>query len=200
VDALESHLRRISQHNQRQTIILESAPRNLRTRTRSTSRSVSQVSIHQRDPAPPPTSNLSYESSPPSPPLTHTEEPQPSTFTKAPHDLEALHNLLNSERTARLALESRVLSLQHEVEQLSSLVARLVNSHSVAATSPKYPTPSPDSIQDRMPTPRQGRYGARRQGTEDSDVVSPDGEVWATPKEGSFENQRTQYFEGSSRF
>lgn len=197
VDALESSLRRISQHNQRQTIILESAPRNLRTRTRSTSRSISQVSIHQRDPVP--TSNLAFESSPPSPPLTHTEDAQPAPCAKEPSEWVDLQDQLHSERTARLALESRVLSLQHEVEQLSSLVARLVQS----ATSPKYPTPSPDSIrlsgEDRMPTPRQGRYGARRQGTEDSEIVSPDGDVWATPKEGSFEDQRTQYFEGGNR-
>ncbi|KAF3047078.1 hypothetical protein E8E12_011057 [Didymella heteroderae] len=209
VQALESSLRRISQHTNRQTIILESAPRNLRTRTRSTSRSVSQVSIHQREPLPAsstaaPTSNLSYESSPPSPPLTHTEDPQiGTTLTKETSDLASLHALLDDERTARLALESRVLSLQHEVKQLHDLVNRLVYSSSVAATSPKYPTPSPDSIyaggEERMPTPRQGRYGARRQGTDDSEIVSPDGEVWATPKEGSFEVQRTQYFEGSDR-
>ncbi|KAF3048455.1 hypothetical protein E8E11_006694 [Didymella keratinophila] len=203
VSELETSLRRISQHNQRQTIILESAPRNLRTRTRSTSRSVSAVSIHQREPLPAaPTSNLSYESSPPSPPLTHTEDTQTAPFTKETADLASLSTMLNNERIARLALESRVLSLQQEVSALSSLVARLVNNTTVNATSPKYPTPSPDSIhigEERMPTPRQGRYGARRQGTEDSDVVSPDGEVWATPKEGSFADQRTMYFEGANR-
>lgn len=202
VSELESSLRRISQHTARQTIILESAPRNLRTRTRSTSRSVSAVSIHQREPAP--TSSLAYESSPPSPPLTHTEDPQPAPLTKEP-DLASLTTLLHSERTARLALESRVSALSTEVKQLHDLVNRLVNASSVAATSPKYPTPSPDSIhigdaEERMPTPRQGRYGARRQGTEDSEVVSPEGEVWATPKEGSFEDQRTMYFEGADRF
>jgi hypothetical protein len=200
VQVLESSLRHISQHNSRQTIILESAPRNLRTRTRSTSRSISQVSIHQREALPTaPPRNLSYSSSPPSPPLTHTEDA--TTLSKEPHDLASLHAQLDTERTARLALESRVLSLQSEVAQLHDLVSRLVNARSVAATSPLYPTPSPDSIpaglEDRMPTPRQGRYGARRQGTDESEVVSP--EVWATPKEGSFEDGRTQYFEGAGR-
>lgn len=193
VHTLESSLRRISTHNgNRQTIILENAPRNLRTRTRSTSRSVSAVSIHQREPLPAaPASNLAYESSPPSPPLTHTEE----RTTK--EDLASLHTLLSEERTARLALESRVLALQSEVSSLHDLVNKIINRSTVAATSPKYPTPSPDSIhpssEDRMPTPKQGRYEARRQATEDSEVVSA--EVWATPKEGSFEmNNRGGFF------
>ncbi|KAF2628499.1 hypothetical protein BU25DRAFT_410068 [Macroventuria anomochaeta] len=198
IHALESSLRRISTHNNRQTIILESAPRNLRTRTRSTSRSVSAVSIHQREPLPAggaPTSNLAYESSPPSPPLTHTED---TKTTK--EDLASLHTLLSDERTARLALESRVLALQTEVSTLHNLVNKLINRSTVAVTSPNYPTPSPDSIhpgtEDCMPTPKQGRYGARRQGTEDSEVVSP--EVWATPKEESFEvDNRSQYFYGN---
>lgn len=192
IHQLESSLRRLSTHNNRQTIILENAPRNLRTRTRSTSRSVSVVSIHQREPLPAaPSSNLAYESSPPSPPLTHTDEKS----TK--EDLASLHTLLSDERIARLALESRVLALQTEVSSLHDLVNRLVNRSTIAATSPKYPTPSPDSIhpssEDRMPTPRQGRYEARRQGTEDSEVLSP--EEWATPKEGSFElNNRSGFF------
>ena len=195
IHTLESSLRRISQHNNRQTIILESAPRNLRTRTRSTSRSVSIVSIHQREPLPAeraPSSSLAYESSPPSPPLTHTDDQQPKTTKE---DVASLHALLDSERIARLALESRVLALQAEVSTLHELVNKLVNRETVAATSPKYPTPSPDSIhrgaEDCMPTPRQGRYAARRQGTEDSGVVSP--EVWATPQEVGFES-RGQYF------
>ena len=207
IHTLSDSLRRISTHNNRQTIILESAPRNLRTRTRSTSRSVSQVSIHQREPhpatqAPPPTSNLAYEQSPPSPPLTHTDDPAIKTTKE---DMAALHTLLSSERTARLALESRVLGLQNEVSSLHDLVNKLINASTIAATSPKYPTPSPDSIhpghEDRMPTPRAERYGARRQGTKDSvesEVVSP--EAWATPKEGSFEDRREAYFqEGAVR-
>jgi hypothetical protein len=188
IHSLESSLRRISTHNSRQTIILENAPRNLRTRTRSTSRSVSAVSIHQREPLPSnPTSNLAYESSPPSPPLTHNDD---TRSTK--EDLACLHASLASERTARLALESRVLALQDEVSSLHDLVNKLINRSTVAKTSPAYPTPSPDSIhpssEDRMPTPRAGRYEARRQGTEDSaaseDFASPD--VWATPKEEGF--------------
>lgn len=190
VHVLETSLRRISQHNNRQTIILESAPRNLRTRTRSTSRSVSQVSIHQREPQPASDrapSNLAHEASPPSPPLTH-EEDKPA----AKPSLTTLQTALDCERTARLALESRVLALQNEVASLHDLVAKLVK-----AASPSYPTPSPDSIlpgsgEDMMPTPRQRRYEARRQGTEDSEM-SP--EAWATPKEGSFEVGRGQYFE-----
>ncbi|KAG9204214.1 hypothetical protein G6514_001286 [Epicoccum nigrum] len=189
VHTLDSSLRRISQHNSRQTIILESAPRNLRTRTRSTSRSVSTVSIHQREPVA--SSNLAYETSPPSPPLTHTDD------KTGKDDLASLHKQLDIERTARLALESRVLTLQHEVSALHDLVNKLINRSTVAATSPKYPTPSPDSIypagEDHMPTPRQGRYEPKRQETDDSDVVSPD--AWATPKEGSFEvDNRNQYF------
>ena len=183
IHTLESSLRRISMHNHRQTIILENAPRNFRTRTRSTSRSVSVVSIHQREPLPQaPTSNLAYESSLPSPPLTHTEE----KTTK--EDLASLHALLYDERTARLTLESRVLSLQTEVASLHDLVNKLINRSAVAATSPSYPTPSPDSIhpssEEMIPTPKAGRYGARRQGTDDSEMVSP--EVWATPKEEGF--------------
>ncbi|KAJ4366707.1 hypothetical protein N0V95_000035 [Ascochyta clinopodiicola] len=183
IHSLESSIRRISTHNSRQTIILENAPRNLRTRTRSTSRSVSVVSVHQREPLPASqSSNLAYESSPPSPPLTHSDEKP----TK--EDLAPLHALLSEERTARLALESRVLALQNEVSALHDLVNKLVNRSTVAATSPNYPTPSPDSIhrssEDMLPTPRAGRYEARRQGTEDSDVASP--EVWATPKEEAF--------------
>jgi hypothetical protein len=114
--------------------------------------------------------------------------------------MASLHALLSDERTARLALESRVLTLQNEVSSLHDLVNRLINRSTVQATSPKYPTPSPDSIhpgiEDRMPTPRADRYGTRRQGTEDSidsEVASP--EVWATPKEGNFEaDNRSQYF------
>lgn len=109
-----------------------------------------------------------------------------------------MHSLLESERTARLALESRVVTLQTEVQALHDLVNKLITRTTVATTSPQYPTPSPDSIrpgtEDCVPTPRQGRYEARRQATEDSEVVSP--EAWATPKEGSFEvDNRSQYFE-----
>lgn len=193
VHTLESSLRRISQHNSHQTIILESAPRNLRTRTRSTSRSVSVVSIHQREPLPAgaATSSLAYESSPPSPPLTHTDD------KTSREDLVSLSKQLDMERHARLALESRVLALQNEVSTLHDLVNKLITRSTIATTSPQYPTPSPDSlhpgIEDCMPTPRQGRYVAKRQYTEDSDVVSP--EAWATPKEGSFDvDNRSQYF------
>lgn len=192
IHTLESSLRRISQHNNRQTIILESAPRNLRTRTRSTSRSISAVSIHQRESLPG-GSNLAHESSPPSPPLTHTDDKSPKP------SLTSLHTQLESERTARLALESRVLALQSEVAALHDLVSKLV---SRSATSPHYPTPSPDSIrtggEDYVPTPRQGRYEAKRQGTDDSGT-SPDGDAWATPKEGSFDVGQTQYFEEKGR-
>ena len=196
VHTIETSLRRLSTHNSHQTIILEHAPRALRSRTRSTSRSASAstVSVHQ---APAPTSNRSASApfaytSPPSPPLLPVD-------ARLPADIRAVYEALAHERAARKALETRVATLTNGIADLRTLVNKLVTlNHDTNA----YPTPSPDSIaprshgQDEDATPRAALYesntmangngngnGIKAAAPYYDDGITPD--VWATPKEGS---------------
>jgi hypothetical protein len=177
VHTIEASLRRLSSHNSHSTIILEHAPRVLRSRTRSSSRSASasNVSVHQ---APAPTSNASAPhvyAGPPSPPLLPVDARLPA-----------------DERAARKALETRVTTLTNGIADLRTLVNKLV---AINHDNNAYPTPSPDSIaprshnQDQDVTPRAAPYGsyATTNGngakvvTPYDDGITPD--AWATPKE-----------------
>lgn len=55
-----------------------------------------------------------------------------------------MHAQLEIERNARIALEQRVQILQDDISNLHLLVNKLIASG--AATSPSYPTPSPDML------------------------------------------------------
>ncbi|KAH8724057.1 hypothetical protein GQ44DRAFT_728046 [Phaeosphaeriaceae sp. PMI808] len=193
---LELTMRRMSTRNNRQTIILSDAPRNLRSRNHS-SQSGSASSDHL------PTyqsSNDTLNSSPSSPTLN-----RPSASEASPERIiSQLYEALKYERSSRKALEQRVHTLQHDISDLHALVNKLIAS--ATATSPSYPTPSPDTLilstEDRLTTPRPSDIresivskfsrsdseGSKRErwgaGLDDGGIVSPD--IWATPKEEGF--------------
>ena len=159
---LEGSIRRISTRNNRQTIILENAPKNLRTRNRSTSRSASAsrsrsttLSIHQEPIHQSSSDTLNPE--PGSPILPH---PIGGTVQgeQANRDaLKTIYEALKHERSARKALEHQVRTLQHDISDLHVLINKLIAS--ATATSPSYPTPSPDTLiissnEERLVTPR----------------------------------------------
>ena len=102
-----------------------------------------------------------------------------------------MYEALRHERGARKALESQVRTLQHDVSDLHALVNKLIAS--ATATSPSYPTPSPDTLiissedqriscsTPRAPThDRNVIYGQnshskdQRWGNDDSSVYSED--------------------------
>jgi len=145
---LESMTRRISSRNNRETIILENAPRNLRSRNRSVSASAagsrshsrSAPSIHQ-EPMRHSVETANADYAPGSP--THVSMP-PAVGEDSAKALRYVYEALKHERSARKALESQVRTLQHDVSDLHALVNKLIAS--ATATSPSYPTPSPDTL------------------------------------------------------
>jgi hypothetical protein len=200
VRSLDASVRRMSGVNNRQTIILENAPKGRRSRNRSSSASSqrqgshhsskgSNVALHLRQyedekPAP---------ESPVHPPLSAVNE---VPVSKAAHEgvadiqaqLLALQTSLQHERHARQTLETQVLTLQRDLADLHTLVHKFVS-----AASPNYPTPSPDTIimSNEANTPRANELRARGRAASTSasasstddgdDMASPD--TWATPKE-----------------
>lgn len=198
--SIESSLQRMSSRTNRQTIILSDAPRNLRSRQRSSSNPHSDfdnLPVYQ-------SSNDTLKSNPASPTLV-----KPSAEGSKEQVIEKLYEALKYERTARKALEQQVQGLQHDIADLHALVNKLIAS--ATATSPSYPTPSPDTLivsnEDRIATPRKGEYAGKENlfrrdegyGRDEhewrEDVASPgDREVWATPKEERFGG--SGFFEG----
>jgi hypothetical protein len=207
--SLELSFRRLSTRNNRQTIILSDAPRTLRSRTRdrdSSSQSAS-TSTSSHVPAQYP-SNDTLKSSPESPVLL-----RPGTGERGGEEvvIEKLYEALKYERSARKALEQQFRNLQHDVADLHALINKLIAS--ATATSPSYPTPSPDTLvtstEERLLTPRAKEFGGgkhdgrenligrfNREGSsergedgewrsEDVNLASPH-DVWATPKEEGF--------------
>ncbi|KAJ4376239.1 hypothetical protein N0V83_001522 [Neocucurbitaria cava] len=168
VENMEFSVRRLSTRNNRQTIILENAPKNLRTRNRSSSsrsasasRSRSTPSIHQEPNHQ--SSSDTLNPGPASPVLTHISAAATSDGEEASKQaLKTMYEALKYERSARKALEQQVLTLQHDISDLHALVNKLIAS--ATATSPSYPTPSPDTLvtstEERLLTPRALRTGS----------------------------------------
>jgi hypothetical protein len=187
--SLESSMNRISTRTNRQTIILSDAPRNLRSRTRDSSGSTNS---HSRLPEYQ-SSNDTLKSNPESPTLVR---PGPSADESSKEKvIEKLYDALKYERSARKALEQQVLNLRHDIADLHALVNKLIAS--ATATSPSYPTPSPDNLvvpstEERALTPRVSEFVRKDSEERDwtgsrEDVTSPhDVDVWATPKEEGF--------------
>jgi hypothetical protein len=197
---IESSLRRISSRTNRQTVILSDAPRNLRSRTRSSPTSATNfdnLPTYQ-------SSNDTLKSNPASPTLV-----RPGDEGSKDNVIEKLYEALKYERSARKALEQQVQGLQHDIADLHALVNKLIAS--ATATSPSYPTPSPDtfiiSTEERVLTPRAEDHGVYGRGKEnrfgranshekfarneddwrgDTATTPGDMEVWATPKEEAF--------------
>jgi len=150
--SLELSMRRMSSRNNRQTIILSDAPRNLRSRTRNSSSRSSTGS----DNAPAyQSSNDTLNPGPTSPVLMRPSAAEDDTSRQ--NVIEKLYEALKYERSARKTLEQQVQSLQHDISDLHALVNKLIAS--ATATSPSYPTPSPDAVvltstEDRLITPR----------------------------------------------
>lgn len=163
---LEGSIRRMSTRNNRQTIILENAPKNLRTRNRSTSRSASAsrsrsttLSIHQEPVHS--SSGDAWNTGANSPVLTQSILGGKRDELTDKEKLRMMHEALRHERTAREALEQQVRRLQHDMSDLQVLVNKLIVS--TTTTSPSYPTPSPDTLimssnEERLITPRAERY------------------------------------------
>ena len=194
---LDASVRRMSGQTNRQTIILENAPKGRRSRNRSSSASSQRQGSHHS------TSRSSNnplglrqygeEKSPPAspvhPPLSAVNEDPARQRQLTPPDLRAqldtLKMALQQEVTARKVLETQVSTLQRDLADLHALVHKFINT-----TSPNYPTPSPDAIitSNEANTPRasEGRERSWTEGSLESDVedvMSPDD--WATPKESA---------------
>ncbi|KAF2126886.1 hypothetical protein P153DRAFT_388206 [Dothidotthia symphoricarpi CBS 119687] len=201
---LESSMRRMSTRNNRQTIVLENAPRHTRSRNRSSSRSISVSSFYEQ-----PIIHQAGDDDMNHAPFLSTTTP--ASEVKDSKELVAVYETLAHERAARSALEIQVRTLQHDVADLRILVNRLYTSK--AMVEPAYTTSSPNSSHDeRLSTPRAmrhkalvrvdvresvqsrfsrtdsesttGEYDRRSFSSGHDDVVSPD--VWATPSEGTF--------------
>lgn len=188
---LETSVRRISGRSNRQTIILENAPKGRRSRNRSSSATSDRQSSHHSSKNSQRTVSIQQEGSgPPSPtlgPLSAVNEfPQsndrretviavePSAIrppTAQQSDIAAqfvqILEALQHERGARKALENQVNSLQREVAELHAIVTKFI------ARSPSYPTPSPDAIivsnEERLSTPRAAPRAERGLGFESDD-------------------------------
>jgi hypothetical protein len=154
---LETLTHRLSSRNNRQTIILENAPRSLRSRDRSTSVSASRShsrsapSIHQEPP------HLRQQSTSGGEHVEEEEQQQrqkDSSATSPPKTLQDMHTMLQAERSARIALEHHVQTLQSDISHLHALLKQLIASNAnpnptsaaVAAAQQTYPTPSPDML------------------------------------------------------
>lgn len=172
---LETSVRRISGRSNRQTIILENAPKGRRSRNRSSSATSDRQSLHHSSskssnhtlhghheadaPSSPTLAPLSavkeFPSSTDRPETIISLENRPSTAQRSDlvSQFNAIQEALKHERTARKTLESQVSTLQRELSDLHALVTKIM-----CATSPSYPTPSPDAIiasnEERMSTPR----------------------------------------------
>ncbi|KAF1918380.1 hypothetical protein BDU57DRAFT_197452 [Ampelomyces quisqualis] len=207
--SIESSLRRISSRSNQKPIILADAPRNLRSRNRSSS--TSHANLDQWLDCQ--SSDDTLKSNPASPMLI-----KPSAEGSKENVIEKLYEALKYERSARKSLGHQVQGLQHEIADLHALVNKLIAS--ATATSPSYPTPSPDtfivSTEERLATPRADgkgdfgygkenqlgrtnsydRYGRDEEDWRD-DLTSPnDGDVWATPKEERFGGSGFFHHEG----
>ena len=174
---LETSVRRISGRSNRQTIILENAPKGRRSRNRSSSATSDRQGSHHSSKSSNRTLSVTHDvASPPSPtlvPLSAVDEflpssgrpqtmipidastiPQPALAQPAgfAEQLARLLEALQHERGARKDLEQQVHSLQRELAELHAIVSKFI-SH-----SPLYPTPSPDQIiasnEERLSTPR----------------------------------------------
>ncbi|KAJ4351249.1 uncharacterized protein N0V89_006588 [Didymosphaeria variabile] len=198
---LDASVRRMSGRNNRQTIILENAPKGRRSRNRSSSASSQRQGSHHSSRGSNNTLHLrQYEDekpapdSPTHPPLSAVNElPVSKAAQEGVADIQsqllALQTSLQHERHARKTLEAQVSTLQRDLADLHALVNKFIS-----AASPSYPTPSPDGIiaSNEASTPRASEIkpseirGRERSisasSTEDGDdMVSP--EAWATPKE-----------------
>jgi hypothetical protein len=153
---LETVTRHMSSRNNRQTIILENAPRNLRSRNRSSSASASRshsrsTSIIHQDPRDHSSSDtLDPAPAPVSPTLPAVLNAGGSE--ESARALRHVYEALKYERDARKALEQQVRTLQHDISDLHALVNKLIVS--ATATSPSYPTPSPDTLVMSTEDPR----------------------------------------------
>ncbi|KAL5422559.1 hypothetical protein PMIN04_004593 [Paraphaeosphaeria minitans] len=195
VRSLDASVRRMSGRNNRQTIILENAPKGRRSRNRSSSAASQRQGSHHSSKDSHNTLHLrQYEDEKPAPdsplyPLSAVNGlPVSNAAQKGVADihaqLAALQFSLQHERNARKALEAHVSTLQRDLADLHNLVHKFVS-----AASPSYPTPSPDAIiaSNEASTPRASELRGRERAISESstddgdDTVSPDD--WATPKE-----------------
>tara|TARA_R110002003_G_scaffold235_14_gene17063 strand:- start:11953 stop:12966 length:1014 start_codon:yes stop_codon:yes gene_type:complete len=208
--SLEHSMHRLSTRNNRQTIILSDAPRNLRSRNSGSTNSNSNSNGTSERLPNYQSSNDTLKSGPASPTLVRPGAEEGSKEKV----IEKLYEALKYERSARKALEQQVGNLQHDIADLHALVNKLIAS--ATATSPSYPTPSPDTLivsrdDTAAGTPRayakddgrdtmvgkfgvtdsgesRGRFGQDKEnwgGARDREEEG-DGDVWATPKEEGF--------------
>lgn len=129
-----------------------------------------------------------------------SRDSSPSSIHIPAHKFEALLDLVQEEKTARLRLEEQVKVLQKEMENFRTPI--------YATIREAYPTPSPESSQNTPGTPRMKTLHrtqafqldqppateiSRFSGTEDSDGEEGFEEVYETPREeqrNTFETAR----------
>lgn len=176
---LETSVRRISGRSNRQTIILENAPKGRLSRNRSSSATSDRQGSHHSSKGSNRSRSIQREGSLPSSPtlapLSAVDEfpssdrpqtvialepsaiPRPSTaeYSNLAEQFAKVYDALKHERGARKALERQVESLQREVSSLHAVVNKFISQ------SPSYPTPSPDAVitsnEERLSTPRATR-------------------------------------------
>ena len=151
---LETSMHRLSTRNDRHTVILENAPKSLRSRDRSssarsapTSLSHTPASIHQDS-----IHHLSHDALI----LQSTSQLLSADGEEVSHStLKSMYETLKHERDARKALEKQVMTLQQDVSNLHALINKLVASTTIF---PPYSTSSPNtmvtSTENRLLTPR----------------------------------------------
>ncbi|KAF2028833.1 hypothetical protein EK21DRAFT_68932 [Setomelanomma holmii] len=145
--SLEVSIHRLSTRNNRQTIILSDAPRNLRSRnSASTNSNSNSNSDHLPNYQ---SSNDTLKSVPASPILVRPGAEEGSKEKV----IEKLYEALKYERSARKALEQQVGNLQHDIADLHALVNKLIAS--ATATSPS----DDETDADVWATPKEEGFG-----------------------------------------
>ncbi|KAF2005553.1 hypothetical protein P154DRAFT_570849 [Amniculicola lignicola CBS 123094] len=172
VQDMETIVRRLSGRNNRQTIILENAPKGRRSRNRSSSATSDRQGSHHSSKSSNRTLSVKQEmDEPPSPilaPLSAVAELPPSTTVPKPVLSQdpspaahlpstSLSSIFSQTSTLQDQVHALHSSLQNErsarkalelqVRSLQRDLAHLHNLvHKLLSTSPSYPTPSPDTL------------------------------------------------------
>jgi hypothetical protein len=188
---IETSVHRISGRTNRQTIILENAPKGRRSRNRSSSGTSDRQSLHHSSKSSNATLSASGRHSPSAPsspvlaPLSSVSEfprshPHPTAAaelsaspprhptsyrSELATQFAAIYDALKHERASRKSLERQVIDLQREISELHAIMNKL------HVRSPSYPTPSPDAVitssEERMNTPRASARPDLHLGTDD---------------------------------
>jgi len=210
---LETSVRRLSGRNNRQTIILENAPKGRRSRARSSSAGSQRQASHHSSRSSSHTLQLrqyEYEDDAPAPNSSHlpplsavnelpTSKPSHEDVTTAAPQRPATASPTPDAPSITTQLAALHISLQHERNARKLLESHVLKLQreltelytlvaSKLAASPSYPTPSPDGIitSSEVRTPRASevmRNARDFRSAESSEEDITSPEDWATPRE-----------------